>query len=77
MKLLIDPDIYICCKNEDLIYNIYIMVEMTRGEESILAQGRLLELVTQEVMINGKVKTFEFARRAPGVRLIVSALDNS
>jgi hypothetical protein len=53
------------------------MVKMNRGEEKILAQGRLLELVTQEVTINGKVKIFEFARRAPGVRLIVPALDNS
>ena len=53
------------------------MVEMTRGEEKIVSQGRLLELVTQEVTINGSAKIFEFARRAPGVRLIVPALDNS
>ncbi len=40
------------------------------GHENILAAGKMLELVQFEVDIAGKKKTFETARRAPGVRLI-------
>lgn len=53
------------------------MVSIVRGEERIIAQGRLLELVTQEVTIEWKTKNFEFARRAPWVRLIVPHQDGS
>jgi DNA-binding NarL/FixJ family response regulator len=37
----------------------------------------LLELVSQEVTVEGVTKMFEFARRAPGVRMIISAQDGS
>lgn len=39
--------------------------------EHITYQGRLIEVVEKEVERNGVAKTFEFARRAPGTRLII------
>ncbi len=53
------------------------MTTIIRGEEIILAQWRLLELVSQDTTVAGTTKTFEFARRAPGVRIIISAQDGS
>lgn len=41
--------------------------------EKITYQGRIIEVVEQEVESGGKTKTFEFARRSPGVRLIIPA----
>jgi ADP-ribose pyrophosphatase len=39
--------------------------------EKIVYQGRIIEVVEKEVEQNGRNKTFEFARRSPGVRLII------
>jgi 8-oxo-dGTP pyrophosphatase MutT (NUDIX family) len=39
--------------------------------ETITYQGKIIEVVEKKVDVNGKEKTFEFARRSPGVRLIV------
>ena len=39
--------------------------------EKITHKGKLIEVVQEEVQQNGKVKTFEFARRSPGTRLII------
>ena len=42
------------------------------GHEIILGEGKILELVAFEVEVNGKIKTFERARRPPGVRVIIT-----
>jgi len=39
--------------------------------EKITHQGKIIEVVQQEVSQNGKTKIFEFARRSPGTRLII------
>lgn len=39
--------------------------------EDIAYKGNIIEVVQKEVGINGKKKIFEFARRSPGVRLII------
>lgn len=39
--------------------------------ERILHQGKMIEVVEKDVEQNGVVRTFEFARRSPGVRLII------
>jgi ADP-ribose pyrophosphatase len=39
--------------------------------EQITHQGKIIEVVQKEVEQNGKTKTFEFARRSPGTRLII------
>jgi len=44
--------------------------------EKITHKGKLIEVVQEEVKQNGKIKTFEFARRSPGVRLIIPQDDN-
>ncbi len=43
--------------------------------EKITHQGGIIEVVQKDMEENGKVKTFEFARRSPGVRLIISKGD--
>jgi ADP-ribose pyrophosphatase len=43
--------------------------------EKITYQGKLIEVVEKTVEINGKEKVFEFARRSPGVRLIIPTQD--
>jgi ADP-ribose pyrophosphatase YjhB (NUDIX family) len=43
--------------------------------EKITHQGKIIEVVQKEVEQNGKVKTFEFARRSPGTRLIIPKED--
>ncbi len=40
--------------------------------EKITHQGSIIEVVQREVEQNGKTKVFEFARRSPGTRLIIS-----
>ncbi len=40
--------------------------------EKITHQGSIIEVVQKEVEQNGKAKVFEFARRSPGTRLIIS-----
>lgn len=40
--------------------------------ERITHQGSIIEVVQKEVEQNGKAKVFEFARRSPGTRLIIS-----
>lgn len=47
------------------------------GEERITYQGKMIEVVEQDMQIGGKVKTFERARRAPGTRLIIVNPDGS
>ncbi len=44
--------------------------------EKITHQGNIIEVIQKEVLINGKHKTFEFARRSPGVRLIIPQKDH-
>jgi len=39
--------------------------------EKITHRGNIIEVVQKEVNLDGKIKTFEYARRSPGVRLIV------
>ena len=39
--------------------------------EKITHQGKIIEVVQREVEHNGHTKTFEFARRSPGARLII------
>jgi ADP-ribose pyrophosphatase len=39
--------------------------------EKITHKGKMIEVVQKEVEQNGKLKTFEFARRSPGVRMII------
>ena len=40
--------------------------------ETITHQGKIIEVVQKEIDLNGKKKVFEFARRSPGTRLIIS-----
>ena len=47
-----------------------------KGEEKIVSRGNILELVQQDMQIGSKVVTFEKARRASGVRLIIISPDN-
>lgn len=42
------------------------------GGEKITHQGKLFEVVSEQVEIEGKTLTFEKVRRSPGVRLIMS-----
>ncbi len=46
-------------------------VPTKEGAERILYKGRMIEIVEQDMLIGEKTKTFEFARRAPGTRLII------
>lgn len=47
------------------------------GDEEILFQGRIVEVVQQPMKIGDKQVKFEFARRSPGTRLIiVNRLEN-
>lgn len=39
--------------------------------ETITHKGKIIEVVQNEVELNGKKKIFEFARRSPGTRLII------
>jgi ADP-ribose pyrophosphatase len=39
--------------------------------ETITHKGKIIEVVQREVEVGGKTKTFEFARRSPGTRLII------
>lgn len=43
--------------------------------EHITHQGKIIEVVQSEVEQDGKKKTFEFARRSPGARLIIPKQD--
>ncbi|HEY4505992.1 MAG TPA: NUDIX hydrolase [Candidatus Paceibacterota bacterium] len=43
--------------------------------KKIVYQGKIIEVVQEEVEANGKTKTFEFARRSPGTRLIIQKGD--
>jgi hypothetical protein len=40
------------------------------GKETIIGTGKIIELLTFEVEVNGKIRIFERARRPPGVRII-------
>ncbi len=43
--------------------------------EKITHKGKIIEVVQKDVDQNGKIKNLEFARRSPGVRLIISQGD--
>lgn len=45
------------------------------GDEVIAYQGKIIEVVNQDMSGDGKTIMFEWARRAPGVRLILVDLD--
>lgn len=47
------------------------------GPEEIVFSGKMLEVVHQKMDLGGKEVTFERARRAPGVRLIIPSHDHS
>jgi len=42
-----------------------------KAAETVVYQGKILEVVQQQVKVGEKEITFEFARRAPGIRLII------
>lgn len=44
--------------------------------ERITYQGKIIEVVEVDVEQNGKSRTFEYARRSPGVRLIIPKRDD-
>lgn len=44
---------------------------MKYKDEKIVYQGKIIEIVQYPVLMNGKEKIFEKARRSPGVRLII------
>jgi 8-oxo-dGTP pyrophosphatase MutT (NUDIX family) len=44
--------------------------------EKIVHQGNIIEVVQKEVERNGIKKTFEYARRSPGVRVIIPKADS-
>ena len=46
------------------------------GEEKIVFQGKMMEVANQEYKAGDYTYTLEFVRRAPGVRLIIKALNN-
>jgi len=41
------------------------------GKEKIIFEGSIFEIVKQPMKIGNKIKEFEFARRSPGIRLII------
>ncbi len=45
------------------------------GKERIPYQGKIFEIVEQTMQIGDKERVFEFARRSPGVRLIIISPD--
>ena len=45
------------------------------GPEKITYQGRIIEVVEQPMKVGEKKITFEFARRSPGVRIIIPTTD--
>lgn len=47
------------------------MVPKPTEPEKIVYQGLIVEIVQQNTDEDGKVKTYEFARRSPGTRLII------
>ncbi|MFZ2887058.1 MAG: NUDIX domain-containing protein [Minisyncoccia bacterium] len=47
------------------------------GPEKIIFQGKTIEVVEQPMQAGDKGFTLEFARRSPGVRLIVPTLDGN
>lgn len=46
------------------------------GPEKITYQGKIIEVVEQAMKVGEKEITFEFARRAPGTRLIIRTFDD-
>lgn len=44
---------------------------MAQTNSRTVYRGRLFEIVEEEVNIGNKIKTFEFARRGPGTRIIL------
>lgn len=50
---------------------------MNSSENSkIVYRGKLFEMVHENVQVGSKFKTFEFARRGPGTRIIIVSEDN-
>lgn len=47
------------------------MFDIITSMETITHKGNIIEVVQKKININGKEKTFEFARRSPGTRLII------
>jgi len=46
------------------------------GNEDVVFQGKIIEIVQQKMDEGGKTKTYEFARRSPGTRLIIISPDH-
>lgn len=47
------------------------MVPKPTKPENIVYQGSIIEVIQQDMNEDGKIKTYEFARRSPGTRLII------
>ena len=45
------------------------------GDEKIVYQGKIVEVVQQDFQVGAEKKVFEWARRAPGTRLIIVSPD--
>ncbi len=52
-------------------------VKTTKEPCEVVYEGRIFEIVHQEVKIGEKSKTFEFARRAPGTRILLLSEDET
>lgn len=51
---------------------------MQNKDEKIVYQGKMIEIVQETAILpNGKEKLYEYARRGPGVRLIIHTPDNN
>jgi len=54
-----------------ICYTPFIMPPIPSGPEKIVYQGKMIEVVQQLMKVGEKNIMFEFARRAPGTRLII------
>ncbi len=50
-------------------------MENLKPQEEIKYSGKMIEIIEQIQVVEGKEKKFEFARRAPGTRLIIETTD--
>lgn len=46
-------------------------IPVPKGDEIIVYEGKILQVVTQDMDIDGKTVPFEWARRSPGTRIII------
>ena len=53
----------------------YIWPMAITNRENIAYQGKVIEVVEETKEVGGKIVSFEFARRSPGVRIIIPTKD--